>query len=124
MSALRFVQLEPRADGVRILTMDKPPVNALGRELVEELGRAVALIADDASARVVVVRSGGKHFSAGADLKERRGMSLDEVRAFVPALAGVCSAIAELASQTACAVKLPARTRTIVPASARKSRGT
>ena len=105
MTAPRWVGTEARADGIRVLTMDKPPVNALGRELVEDLGRALADLASDREARCLVVRSGGAHFCAGADLKERAGMSLDEVRAFVPKLAGVCEAIAALPFPTIAAVR-------------------
>lgn len=105
MTGRRWVELEPRPDGVRVLTMDKPPVNALGRELVSELGRALAALREDSGARAVVLRSGGAHFCAGADLKERQGMSIDEVRAFVPEIAGVCNAIAELPVPTIAAVR-------------------
>jgi enoyl-CoA hydratase/carnithine racemase len=85
--------------------MDKPPVNALGRELVDALGRPSTELREDASARCLVVRSAGSHFCAGADLKERRGMSLDEVRAFVAALRAVCRAMAALPFPTIAAVR-------------------
>ena len=104
MSAGRIARVEPVDGGVRILTLDKPPVNALGRELVAALEVALASLRDDAEARCVVVRSGGKHFCAGADLKERQGMSLEEVKAFVPRLAGVCNAVAGLPVPTIAAV--------------------
>lgn len=105
MSDPRWVRLEREASGVRLLTIDRPPVNALGRELVEDLARALAELAGDGEARCLVVRSTGKHFSAGADLKERREMSPDDVRAFVPRLAGVCTALAELPFPTLAAVR-------------------
>ena len=105
MTALRWVRVESRAEGVRVLTLDKPPVNALGRELVEDLGRALADLADDRHTRCLIVRSGGSHFCAGADLKERQGMSLADVRAFVPRLAGVCNAIAALPYPSVAAVR-------------------
>lgn len=105
MSAVLGVQLTSHPDGIRVLSMDKPPVNALGRELVEDLGRALAGLADDRDARCLIVRSGGAHFCAGADLKERAGMSLDEVRAFVPKLAGACGALADLPFPTIAAVR-------------------
>jgi enoyl-CoA hydratase/carnithine racemase len=100
-----WVRVESRADGRRVLTLDKPPVNALGRELVEDLGRALADLHDDHEARCLIVRSGGAHFCAGADLKERQGMSLDDVRAFVPKLASVCRAVAELPFPSIAAVR-------------------
>ena len=88
-----------------MLTMDKPPVNALGRELVDELGTALSSMREDREARCLVVRSAGSHFCAGADLKERRGMTETEVRAFVPQLAGVCRAAASLPFPTIAAVR-------------------
>jgi enoyl-CoA hydratase/carnithine racemase len=100
-----LVRVEARADGVRVLTIDRPPVNALGRDLVEALASSFVALREDSDARCVVVRSGGSHFCAGADLKERRGMSLDEVRAFVPRLAAVCTAAASLPCPTIAAVR-------------------
>jgi methylglutaconyl-CoA hydratase len=104
MAAPRRARVESLADGVRALVLDRPPVNALGRELVEDLAAAAGTLAADAGARCVIVRSAGRHFCAGADLKERQGMSLDEVRAFVPRLAGACDAIAALPMPTIAAV--------------------
>ncbi len=104
MAEGRRARLESEADGLRLLTLDRPPVNALGRELVEELGQALLGLARDEEARCLIVRSGGKHFCAGADLKERQGMSLEEVRAFVPKLAGVCRALAAIPYPTIAAV--------------------
>jgi enoyl-CoA hydratase/carnithine racemase len=99
------VRLTSQDDGVRVLTMDKPPVNALGRELVEALGTALSELREDALARCLVLRSAGGHFCAGADLKERRGMSVDQVREFVPRLSGVCRAVAALPFPTIAAVR-------------------
>jgi methylglutaconyl-CoA hydratase len=98
MSESPVVHVESLDDGVRVLVLDRPPVNALGRQLVSELERALAGLAADAAARCVIVRSAQRHFCGGADLKERRGMTRDEARAFVPRLAGVCNAIAGLAA--------------------------
>jgi len=99
------VRVASREDGVRVLTMDKPPVNALGRELVDALGTTLSELREDAGARCLVVRSAGSHFCAGADLKERRGMTLDQVREFVPRLGAVCRAVAALPFPTIAAVR-------------------
>ena len=99
------VRVETREDGLRVLTMDRPKVNALGRELVEALLTSLTKLATDREARCLVVRSAGSHFSAGADLKERREMTLDQVRAFVPQLAAVCHAVATLPFPTIAAVR-------------------
>ena len=105
MSEFRWVKLESSDDGVRILILDKPPVNALGRELVEDLARAFEVLREDMSVRCLVVRSAGKNFCAGADLKERQGMSLEDVRRFVPMLAGVFRNLAGLPFPTISAVR-------------------
>ena len=105
MTTAPSVSIAPAEPGVRVLTIDKPPVNALGRELVEQLIAAAAMLASDAEARCLVVRSGGKHFCAGADLKERASMTLDEVTAFVPRIAAACRSLAELPFPTIAAVR-------------------
>jgi methylglutaconyl-CoA hydratase len=105
VSASGPVQVEAAANGIRVLTIDRPPVNALGRELVDALGKAATELREDRDARCLIVRSGGSHFCAGADLKERLAMSQDEVRAFVPKLAGACSAFAAIPYPTIAAVR-------------------
>jgi len=104
VSAKRFVTLSSLDGGVSVLTIDNPPVNALGREIVEDLIAAAAEAASVEGVRCLVVRSAGKHFCAGADLKERQGMSVDDVKAFVPRLAAACRAVAELPFPTIAAV--------------------
>ncbi len=96
--------MEREENGLRVLTLDKAPVNALGRELVEDLAQALDRLNREESARCLIVRSAGKHFCAGADLKERREMSVEDVRKFVPRLAGVCRALAATPYPTIAAV--------------------
>lgn len=56
-------------DGVRVLTLTDPDRrNALSPALQAELAAAVASVADDRDARVLVVTGAGSAFSAGADL--------------------------------------------------------
>lgn len=59
-------------DGIATLTVDRPKkLNALNRETLDELERAVdALARDDAVRAVVVTGAGDKAFVAGADIKE------------------------------------------------------
>jgi methylglutaconyl-CoA hydratase len=77
--------LSERRDGVAFVTLNRPAsANALSRALVLGLETALSeLRGDDALRAVVLTGAGDKAFSAGADLKERRGWSLDETRAFV-----------------------------------------
>ena len=83
-------------DGVAYVTLNRPAAaNALSRELVNAVGQAFARLAADDGVRVVVLSgSGERAFCAGADLKERRAMSLDETRAFLRDLNAVVDAIA------------------------------
>ncbi len=105
MADLRYVRIEEAADGVRTLTLDRPPVNALGFDLVDDLGEAARRLAGDDGARCLVVRSSQRHFCAGADLKERKGMSLEEVRAFVARLQAAITAVADLPFPSIAAVR-------------------
>ena len=64
------------------IVLDNPPVNALGSETVIELFEATEQISDwikSRQTRVVILRSKGKHFCAGADLKERLKLDDSEV---------------------------------------------
>jgi methylglutaconyl-CoA hydratase len=83
-------------DGVATITLNRPDAaNALSRELVGALGHALARVRGDASVRVVVVTGAGdKAFCAGANLKERRAMSLEETRSFLRSLNAVVDAVA------------------------------
>ena len=69
------VKVERRA-GAAWLTIDRADaMNALSGEVLTELGAAVdAAAADPAVRALVITGAGDKAFSAGADLKERRGM--------------------------------------------------
>jgi enoyl-CoA hydratase/carnithine racemase len=66
------VLLERDEAGVATIRLNRPErLNALGVAMVEALRRAVEQATD---ATVLVIRGTGRSFSAGADLKERRGM--------------------------------------------------
>jgi enoyl-CoA hydratase/carnithine racemase len=96
LSGLRCLRFEAREGGVGLLALDRPPVNALGRELVEDLDAACAALEAAEDVRVLVLAAKGKAFCAGADLKERLTMSEEDVRAWVPHLSGTFTRIARL----------------------------
>ncbi|HEX7671729.1 MAG TPA: enoyl-CoA hydratase-related protein [Polyangiaceae bacterium] len=81
MSDTSPVRLE-RREGVAIVTLDRPAsMNAMSRQMVLELGRIGRELSADGSVRAVVLTGAGNQaFCAGADLKERKGMSDDDVR--------------------------------------------
>jgi enoyl-CoA hydratase len=67
---------------VATITLNRPDArNALNGEMCEELRRAAEMAGDDVNIKLAFVRGNGPVFCAGADVKERTGMSNDEVRA-------------------------------------------
>jgi enoyl-CoA hydratase/carnithine racemase len=79
-----------RRDHAAIVTLDRPDRrNALDRATVAELGRIGRALTQDPTVRAAVLTgSGDRAFCAGADLKERESMTLDEVRAMLDAYRG------------------------------------
>src|SRR5690606_18449559 len=71
-----------RRGAVGILTIDREDrVNALSRPTLYALGRLGRELVEDPAIRAIVVTGAGKKaFCAGADLKERRGMSNEDIR--------------------------------------------
>jgi enoyl-CoA hydratase/carnithine racemase len=64
------VHTERRADGVAVLRIDRPPLNALSRPVLEELESAARDLAGDPDVKAVAVFGGAKVFAAGADISE------------------------------------------------------
>ena len=58
------------AQGVAELTLDNPPVNALGRDAWFALARKLEELGRDASVRALVIDAAGKGFQCGVDVKE------------------------------------------------------
>ena len=69
------------ADFVAMVTLARPPVNAQNRRFREEITTVFDALNDRTDVRAVVLTGAGKTFSAGADLKERPGLS-EEVGAY------------------------------------------
>ncbi|WP_243287620.1 enoyl-CoA hydratase-related protein [Geothrix terrae] len=92
---IRLERLAGADVGLVLLGLDRPAAkNALGRQLMAEFRQALADLLFDPEVRVVVVHSLVPGvFCAGADLKERAGMSQAEATAFVQ---GLRSAFTEL----------------------------
>jgi 3-hydroxyacyl-CoA dehydrogenase len=57
-------------DGVAVITINNPPVNALSPGVPEGISEALDQIARDASVKAAVLIGGGRTFVAGADIKE------------------------------------------------------
>ena len=58
-------------DGVAVVTLNRPQaMNALSRELLDELARTIDALAADDAVRVLILTGAGRAFCAGLDLKE------------------------------------------------------
>jgi enoyl-CoA hydratase len=67
-----LVHVDRRDDGVALVTLDNPKVNALSRELLRQLEAAAGGLAADPPGAVVVT-GGDRIFAAGADIAEFGG---------------------------------------------------
>jgi len=76
MSAPELVGHKSEEDGVEILVLRNPPVNALSTGLLAELDAQVRRLGDDPKVRAVILTGDGQYFSAGADLKELATLDL------------------------------------------------
>ena len=95
-------------DYIAFLTMDRPPVNALNRELVADLGQAAEQIqndVDEGTVRSVIITADGKYFCAGADLKERMDMPEEQVAPTVKNIGDSMKKIAEISVPTIAALQ-------------------
>jgi len=57
-------------DGVAIITIARPPANALSRGIIAEVDAVLDAVENDDTVRVLVLHGEGRFFSAGADIKE------------------------------------------------------
>ncbi len=96
------------SDFIGRLCLNRPPVNALNHALVAELASAADQICDDVKAsrvRAVVITAKGKHFCAGADLKERLGMKEEDVGPTVRSIGNSVKKLAEIPVPTIAALQ-------------------
>lgn len=92
------------ADGVGVIRLDRPPMNALDAQLQRELVE----VAEEADARddvaAVVVHGGEKVFAAGADVKQMADMSYQEMVLHAHLLQRFTRAVAAIGKPTVTAV--------------------
>jgi len=78
-----FVSLADE-DSVAVLSMNRPPVNAMSRAFMSELEAGLDRAATDPAVRVIVVTSGlPGMFSGGADIRELEGLDAAGCVAFI-----------------------------------------
>ena len=87
-------------NGIATLSFNRPKAaNAMGRTMLSQLQNALSLLSGDAGKKircVVLTSCSPRVFSAGADLRERSTMSMEEAAAFVTELRNTLDSIASL----------------------------
>jgi enoyl-CoA hydratase/carnithine racemase len=92
--------------GTAWITLNRPDArNALSRDVNLSLIDLSAELEDRRDVRAIVITgSGDKAFCAGADLKERRGVSASETGPYLNAISGAINGWAESRKPTVCAM--------------------
>ncbi len=83
---MEYIQLDTR-EQTALVYLNHPTVNALNRQMVQELDQTLNMLALDHNIRsVIITGAGSQAFCAGADLKERKTMNENEVKHFVQSI--------------------------------------
>ncbi|WP_320065077.1 enoyl-CoA hydratase-related protein [Micromonospora sp. RTGN7] len=98
-----FVRLETR-DGIGTIRLDRPPMNALNKQVQEELRAAAVEAAEDPEVRAVIVYGGEKVFAAGADIKEMADMSYVDMAGRAANLSSALGAFARIPKPVVAAI--------------------
>src|SRR5437016_9057730 len=96
-----FVRMERRDDGVALVRLDRPKMNALSVELLRQLTTAAEALSDDPPG-AVVVWGGDRIFAAGAEISEFGGTA--KARAIGSAFREALDAVAAIPRTTIAAV--------------------
>ena len=73
----QHLRFDLRPNGVMLITLDRPPVNATDARMHWELTEVWKTIDADAAVRIALVTGAGKAFSAGGDISLLEGMAGD-----------------------------------------------
>ena len=98
-----FVTLDV-SDGIGTIRLDRPPMNALNRQMQEELRAAARAATVDASVKAVIVHGGEKVFAAGADIKEMVELSAAQMADIAGDLQSGLGALADIPKPVVAAV--------------------
>lgn len=98
------IDLTVSGDGVAHIALNRPEAfNALSRALTGRLADAVRQLDADPAVRVLLLTGNGRHFCAGADLKEMEGIGAGE--ALATGFTGCCHELAAAGKPVVCAVQ-------------------
>jgi enoyl-CoA hydratase/carnithine racemase len=72
-----------RTGALGIVTLDDPPLNLIGEEVIADLIKAISEIEESAGLRAVLLRGEGDVFSAGANVRLFAGLGAEQMRPLV-----------------------------------------
>jgi enoyl-CoA hydratase/carnithine racemase len=98
-----FVRLEVE-DGIGTIRLDRPPMNALNRQVQDEIRAAAVEAGERADVFAVIVYGGQKVFAAGADIKEMAELSYVDMSARAGALSASFASVAAIGKPTVAAL--------------------
>jgi len=92
------ILLVEKNNGIWIVTLNRPEImNSVNRELLMKCNQLAKEAYYDEDLRVVIITgSGDKAFCSGADLRERKGMSMGDVRQFIQVIRDTFSLLENL----------------------------
>ena len=103
------IRVERLTSGVRVVTIDRPPVNALRFADLADLDTAFAEIAADDAARCVVITGAGQRaFLAGTDLAELTALTADTADVQLEIVKRLVARVAGMPVPVICALNGPA----------------
>lgn len=91
-------------NGVAVLRIDRPKMNALNEQIQEGLAAASLALSADSTVRAVIVYGGEKVFAAGADIKEMRTATYADMVARAGRLQDCFAAVAAIPVPTVAAI--------------------
>jgi enoyl-CoA hydratase/carnithine racemase len=89
---------------VATIRLNRPPMNALGAELQDQLAGAAAQVGADPAVRAVVIYGGERLFAAGADIKEMSEASYAQMGRYSKRLQDSFTAVARISKPVIAAV--------------------
>lgn len=92
------------ADGVALITLNRPPVNALSRAMQEELRAVATEVSGRDDVDAVVITGSERVFAAGADIKEMRDMTHARMVSEARDLQSAFTAVAAIPQPTVAAI--------------------
>ncbi|GAA3516044.1 enoyl-CoA hydratase/isomerase family protein [Dietzia aurantiaca] len=91
-------------DGVALITLNRPPVNALSRAMQEELRAVATEVSGRHDVEAVVLTGSERVFAAGADIKEMRDMPYTQMVSEARDLQSAFTAVAAIPQPTVAAI--------------------